>query len=272
MWPVIALPLGLAVRSYVVLLGLAVVVCFAIGPRWARHLEGLEPRTIRSLMVGLGLAAFAGGRAHLVVNHWAAFSGDRLAMLYFWEGMHAGGAIIALVVAALLLCSWYHIPLGRLGDGLAPTVGVGIVIARVGCFLQGCCFGEACTWPWCISFPPGSDGYEFQLGADVIADGALRSAPMHPLQLYFAAAALLASATALIVHARKRYHGQAALAALLVLSVSAATLEFLRADPPIRVYWGPLPQLEWIALIMCAACLCTLAAAARRHPRTAEAR
>ena len=46
-----------------------------------------------------------------------------------------------------------RLPLGRFADGFAPVVGIGIAIARVGCFLHGCCFGTFCSWPWGVRFP-----------------------------------------------------------------------------------------------------------------------
>src|SRR5262249_7293406 len=94
-----------------------------------------------------------------------------------------------------------------------------------------------------------------------------RTASIHPLQLYFAAAALAIAATALWLRRRKRYDGQVALVGLVLFSASAAALEFFRADQPLRLYWGPLPQLEWTALPMTPAPIAPLAVAEYAHSR-----
>jgi len=160
---------------------------------------------------------------------------------------------------------WLRLPLGRFADGFLPTVGVGIAIARVGCFLHGCCFGTLCSWPWCVTFPRDTYIYQYHADLGVLPPGAERTLPIHPLQLYFCAAGLLITAAALWWHPRKRYHGEVALVGLVLFSTSTALLEFLRADAQPRLYWGALPQLTWIALAMSVASLVALAGAELAH-------
>jgi len=260
--------LGITILSYRACLLLAVLVCFAIGPRWVASLEGFDPRQVFRAMLLLGLAAFAGARLHFVLTHWADFADRPLAALQFWSGgLHAGGGIILLAAATPLVLSWLGMPLGRFTDGLAPTVGVGIAIARLGCFLHGCCFGTLCSWPWCLTFPRDTYIYQYHIDLGLLPPGAERTLPIHPLQLYFAAAGLLITAIALWVHRRKRYDGEVALVGLVLFSASTAVLEFLRADAKPRLYWGSLPELTWIALAMSVASFVALAAAELMHRR-----
>ena len=158
-----------------------------------------------------------------------------------------------------------RLPLGRFADGFAPTVGIGIAIARLGCFLHGCCFGTLCSWPWCLTFPRDTYIYQYHTDLGLLPPGAERTLPIHPLQLYFAAAGLMITAVALWLHPRKRYDGEVALVGLVLFSTSTALLEFLRADAQPRLYWGALPQLTWIALGMSIASLVALAAAELLH-------
>src|SRR5262249_2348413 len=118
------------------------------------------------------------------------------------------------------------------------------------CFLDGCCFGIPCALPWCVTFPADSYVYQLHASLGLLPPGAPRSAPVHPLQLYFAGAGLLVTATALAVRRRRRFDGEPTLVALLVYSVSAAALGFLRGERAARGFWGPLPQLEWGALAL----------------------
>jgi len=216
--------------------------------------------------VWLGVAAFAGARLHFVVTHWADFADRPLAALQFWSGgLHAGGGIVLLAVAAPFVLGRLRLPLGRFADGFAPTVGIGIAIARLGCFLHGCCFGTLCSWPWCLTFPRDTYIYQYHTDLGLLPPGAERTLPIHPLQLYFAAAGLMITAVALWLHPRKRYDGEVALVGLVLFSTSTALLEFLRADAQPRLYWGALPQLTWIALGMSIASLVALAAAELLH-------
>ena len=58
-------------------------------------------------------------------------------------------------------------------DYFAPTLGLGLIFARVGCYLNGCCFGTPTELPWGISFPPGSIPYAI-----------FQNAHLHPAQIY----------------------------------------------------------------------------------------
>lgn len=260
--------LGITIASHNACLLLAVVVCFAIGPRWVAALEGLDPGRVFRAMLLLGLAAFAGARLHFVLNQWADFADTPLAALRVWSGgLHAGGGIALLALAVPCVLRWLGLPVGRFADGFVPTVGIGIAIARLGCFLHGCCFGTFCSLPWGVTFPANTYIYQYHADLGVLPPGAERTLPIHPLQLYFAGAGLAITAVALWLHPRKRYDGEVALVSLALFSLSTAAFEFLRADAQPRVYWGPLPQLTWMAFALTAASLAALVAAELAHRR-----
>ena len=260
--------LGITVAAYHACLLLAVIVCFAIGPRWVAALEGLDPRRVFRAMLLIGLAAFAGGRIHFVVNNWPIFADQPLDALRIWSGgLHAGGSIVALALATPLILHWLALPVGRFADGFAPTVGIGIAIARLGCFLHGCCFGALCSWPWGVTFPRDTYIHQYHVDLGLLSAGAARTLPVHPLQLYFAGAGLLITIVALWLRARKRYDGEVALTSLALFAASTAALEFLRADCQPSANWGPLPHLTWVAFAMTAAAVAALASAERAHRR-----
>jgi phosphatidylglycerol:prolipoprotein diacylglycerol transferase len=124
---------GIEVASYHACILLAVIVCFAIGPRWIHALEGLDPGRVFRAMLLLAIAAFGGGRLHFVVTHWSDFTDRPLDVLSVWSGgLHAGGAIVGLAIALPMTLRWMQLPLGRFADGFVPVVGIGIAIARVG--------------------------------------------------------------------------------------------------------------------------------------------
>ena len=56
-----------------------------------------------------------------------------------------------------------------------PVLPLGIGIGRLGCFLNGCCYGVKGSQPWCVVFPENSPPYH---------GGLLEAFPVHPSQLY----------------------------------------------------------------------------------------
>ena len=258
------------VASYPTLIGLAVVVCLLVAPPWAQSLEGVDRRTMRRILAILAIATFLGGHLHYLLNSWRYVVFRMNAGVYdtlLWTGIHAGGAVLALVLATMFVALRYRISPGKLGDAMVPAVGLGIAIARIGCFLQGCCYGTPCSWPWCVAFPQPSNVWDRHRVSGLVPPDATHSAPVHPLQLYFAAVGLLILLTALWLHPRKRYDGQVTLVALLIFSATSAALEGFRQDFGLRVYWGTLPQLTWVAMAMTATALLVLVIAELAHRR-----
>jgi phosphatidylglycerol:prolipoprotein diacylglycerol transferase len=270
--------LNLTLRSYQTFIALAVVVGILLGAYWARRLEALDARRVVPAMFVFALVIFAGARAHYVLNAWNRFANDPWSMVAFWSGgLHAPGGLIALVLAGPFVLRRFGLPGARVADVCAPTGGVVLAVVRMGCFLNGCCFGTPCVWPWCVAFPRTS--YVFLLHADQrLVDGAaMQSAPIHPLQLYFFGTALAIIVISLWLHPRKRFDGEVALVAVVLFSATSAVLESFRADYDGRAYWGTLPQLAWTTLGMTVASAAVLAIAeyrhhARRGPRTPTAR
>jgi phosphatidylglycerol:prolipoprotein diacylglycerol transferase len=259
--------LGVLLRPADVFVLLAIGTVLILGPRWAAALEGVDSRATRRCLLVLAVITLVGGRLHFMLNYPQAFAGRPLAALKLWSGgLHIPGGIIALALAAPWVTRWFAVPLGRFADGITPAMGIGIAVARTGCFLQGCCFGGPCDHFWCLVFPAGSSPFLMHQMLGVLPEGAEHSLPVHPLQLYYVASGLAISGVALWLRRRKRYDGQVALVALLMFSlISVAGLEFFRADYQPRVYWGPLPQLTWTGLAMGAATALTLALIAIRH-------
>jgi phosphatidylglycerol---prolipoprotein diacylglyceryl transferase len=226
----VAVPtLGLEVPAYALAIALAAAAGNLIGPWWGNRLTGLDAARLRLALVALLPFTLVGGQLHYVVNHWPMFSYRPLDALMFWRtGLHATGAIAGAIAGAPLVLRVLRLPLARSADALMPTIGVGIAIGRLGCFFNGCCRGLPCQGWWCLEFPghPGS---------------------VHPLQLYFAASAVvIALVTAWLVR-RETRDGTAALLGLFLFFLSAALLEPLRQGGPLRPYWGSHPQLQCIA-------------------------
>ena len=250
-------------------LRLGVLAAIFLGPRWAESLAGVDRRQARRAMIVLALVFLVGARLHFVLNHSGVYVGRWHQALVLWGGgFHLPGGMIALVLAAPTVCRRLGIDVGRFGDGITPSLGVGIAFARLGCFLQSCCFGAICHQPWCMSFPKDSLPQVIHARQELIAATA-PSLPVHPLQLYFLAAGLSITAVAFWLHPRRRYDGQVALVGLFLYSASSAALEFFRADYYPRTYWGPLPQLAWTAFAMTLVSLVALVVAELAHRRRA---
>lgn len=121
--------------------------------------------------------------------------------------------------SASLVSIWYlkknGIQFWIFADLVAPYIALGQSLGRIGCFLNGCCFGieSSSHFPLAVIFPGGQ---------------ALR----HPAQIYSSLALLFIFFILRIWHERPHFNGQIFLGYCILYSMKRFILEFLRGDNP----------------------------------------
>ena len=155
-----------------------------------------------------------------------------------------GGFAAAVLVVAVAARRWIRPPSGSawsLADSAVPAVAAGIVLVRIGCFLNGCCAGVATDLPWGVTFPIGGTVWAQQIvgGQTGILGFAGAVDPVHPTQLYEIGAALVCAAVATIAARRRAVPGVPALV------FAAGFLLFRAADQVIRAP-GPDSPESWV--------------------------
>ena len=149
---------GLPIRGYGVMLLLGVISGVGLAAYRARRL-GLDPEMIVSLAFWLFLAGIAGARLFYIVEYWPQFQRSTwLETAQELINFTKGGLVVfgAAIGAGLALAAFVHkhrVPGLALADLISPSVMLGLALGRVGCFLNGCCFGGECELPWKVQFP-----------------------------------------------------------------------------------------------------------------------
>jgi phosphatidylglycerol:prolipoprotein diacylglycerol transferase len=113
------------------------------------------------------IAGVIGARIFYVIHHFENFHGNLVSVLYIWQGglELLGGVILAvLVILAYLL--FLRLPVRRYFDIIAIGLMLTLAFGRIGCFLNGCCYGKPSTLPWAVRFPYGSLPYQSQVFPD----------------------------------------------------------------------------------------------------------
>ncbi len=214
----------LPIRSY----GVAMALAFAVGIWLARRrakANGLDPDVIIDFAFFVILASIAGARAAYVIVHWTYFQLDPLAAFRIWDGgLTQYGGIAAGFLVGLIFFARRGIDPWRGADVVAPSLALGIAIGRVGCFLNGCCFGQACARPWAATFPPES-----------VAGTQFPGVAVHPTQLYATIAALVILAVLLAVERRKPFEGFLTWLFVILLSVYRFLIDPIRYYEPMSM-------------------------------------
>lgn len=130
------------IHSYTALL-YAGIVCGIAAQRYAAMRDGLDLTRVLIATFVLLVAALAGARLLYVAVHWAAYRSDPRRVWKAAEGGAAvyGGLLLAVPLSVPLLAV-LNLPFGAFWDGASLTMLVGMIFARAGCLLNGCCSGR----------------------------------------------------------------------------------------------------------------------------------
>ncbi len=138
-------------------------------------------------------------------------------------------------------------------DAIAPSIALGTFFGRLGCFLNGCCYGDQCRLPWAVSFPAGSDAWSHQVRARLISEGATASLPVHPTQLYSALDGLVLLILLSAYYPLRRRDGEVMGLLMIAYPITRFLIEYLRNDEPAFVAGLTISQGISVLLIVAAA-------------------
>jgi phosphatidylglycerol:prolipoprotein diacylglycerol transferase len=208
----------LHLRSFGASMAVAFLVGTWLGMREARRRGLDEDRFVNVILVTL-VAAVLGARGLYVIEHLAEFRSQWGSVFALWQGgLTLYGGIVAGTFAGLTVARRFGLPRWLVADALAPSLALGILFGRVGCFLNGCCYGHPTTVPWGVKFPHDSFAY-LEFG----------DTPVHPSQLYNAAIGLLLFAVLWGVRRRERTPGSLFWSFVAVFAVLRIPIDMTRA-------------------------------------------
>lgn len=224
---------GLSFHAYPTMLAAAFITCSLLAVREAQR-RGVD------LTPQAGIWAYLGGLfgARLVFAIQYLPWKDVWRSFLLWEGgLVFYGGLLGALLAMLLYVQLRKLPRLDTADCLAPYVALGEAIVRIGCFLNGCCWGKVTQAPWGVRFPMGSLAHQHQIQHMRIDAAATSSLPVHPTQLYMTAGLLVVFVALKRQLGRKRYNGAVAVGYLLGYGMLRFVVEFFRDDTP-RWFWN----------------------------------
>ena len=262
----------ISIYSYGFMLAIGFLVGIVIGHYRARR-EGVDSGLVWDTWTACFIAGILGARLfYYVQNYRQEFAGQPLyKALEVWQG----GLVFYGGVIGAFLASWLVVKLrgGRflqIADISAPSLAVGVAFGRIGCFLNGCCWGCAApagAW-YGVSFPPMSPP---AVAYAVPGSEAIQwSPPLVPSQL-ISAAAVFAIFLALTFFYRHRHrYGEVFVMFLMLYAPARYGLEWIRNETPKDFLWHTPGQLVSIAMFVPAAAAFTYLRWLSKGPTAAE--
>src|SRR5579864_8477569 len=142
------------IYGYGAMLFLAFVFCVFLAAQLGKR-EGIEPKQIQDFAIWIFIFGIIGGRITFMIQYSRTIG----EFFKLWEGglVFYGGAIggaVGYFFAYFLVLRKYRISSWKMADVIAPCAALGLALGRVGCLLNGCCYGNvACATCPAIHFP-----------------------------------------------------------------------------------------------------------------------
>ena len=180
--------------------------------------EGLDSQKVLDLCFYVMVSALLGARLLYVIVEYRYFLDSPLEIFKFWKGglVFYGGLILGVLISL-----WYlkrnQMPMWKTADLLAPSIALGQLIGRWGCFFAGCCYGKKTDVDWGITFTDPRSLAPLEIS-------------LHPTQVYLSLNAVFIFIFLMWLSKRKVFDGQILWSYGILYSIGRFAIEYFRGD------------------------------------------
>ena len=211
MHPIICKIGPISIYSYGFAIAAAFFVCIFLLRVEARR-QNLDPEKIYDLAFFILISGIIGGRILYVLLNLPYFLNDPLEIIMLHHGgLVWFGAFGFASLAAIIYLKWNKLPVLKTLDLFAPYLALGHAIGRIGCFLNGCCYGKPASWG--IYFP-------------------IHGQRLIPTQLFSSFYLVIIFVVLRLYQQKTHKPGEIFFRYIFLYSLARFFIEFLRADSP----------------------------------------
>ncbi len=226
MYPIIAKFGPITIYSY----GLMVALAYLLGLYVARYeaiRKGIKLDLLYDLAFYLVIGSLIGARLYYIaLFDGASFVKNPISIFKIWEGgLAIHGAIIGGILTGILFTRLRKVSFWKLADLIAPSIILGQAVGRIGCFLNGCCFGVPTQSIFGVRFPEENSAHI-----------AYQDLALHPTQLYEFILNLIGFFALWSMRKKMKREGNLFLLYLMIYSFIRVLVSSLRGDS--LYIWG----------------------------------
>jgi len=240
-WNPIIFSIGtLEIRWYGVMVVLAVITVIAFS-----LLEAKRKGFSQDMVWDVGLWAVSGGiigaRLLHIIDKWEYYLNHPEQMLNF-AGLAIWGAVLGGLLAILIYCIVKKLSFWQLGDIAAPGAILGQAIGRIGCLINGCCYGLTCDLPIAVIYQNPSSY-------------APQGIPLYPTQLFHLVWNIIGFGILWALRKRLKPDGSLFLIWLIYFGAGDFVIRFFRET---EAFLFNLPQAQIVDILIVLAAAVTL--------------
>jgi len=208
--------------------GLLLMGSFLVGiylSVWRAKKTKIDPNHIIDLSIVLIVSGIVGSRAMYVIFHVEEFQGQWLNVVNPFQsdgsigiaGLTVFGGIILSIVNSFFYLRHKNIPILPVFNIMAPSLALGFVFTRIGCYLHGCCFGTPTSSMWSVVFPSNSPAGSMYPGLTI-----------HPAQIYASVAGAINFTLLMLGEKIKFFKNKTFFSFLILYGISRFTVDIFR--------------------------------------------
>lgn len=239
MYPVLFQIGSIQVYAYGAMISLAILIA-AVALYRESPREGINPDHVLEVVIVASAAGLIGSRILFVAMNWQYFS-VHLQDIFFarFEGLSFYGAFFGGALALLLWSRIRKANFFKIADLAAPYLAMGYAFGRIGCLMNGCCYGRIAEVSWALPAAMSDN------------------LPRHPVQLYAALGALLIFVLLKLLRTVRPFIGFNLIALFGLYGVLRFSTEFFREEAPVwagmttaQLFSLPLAILSLVMMIL----------------------
>ena len=226
----------LQIRSYGFMLAFSFLLGIWLAGRRAKQ-RGIDAQKILDLSVVIILAAVLGSRLLYVAFHLDQYQ-NPLDVFALWQGgaTFYGGFLLA-VAASYWWIKRHNMSFLTVADVMAPSIALGLVFTRVGCFLSGCCYGKPTDSAIGVVFPPDSPAGH--AAAQLAQEMGRQTVALHPAQIYSSLKGLIIFVALMALQPKLKKPGSTFGLLLVLYGIGRFVVDFFRIyEANARILFG----------------------------------
>ena len=192
--------------------------------------RGMDPTLPSALLLACFIAGLVGAKILFLYQNATLSEFLSNPARYFVSGYASVGGLVGIFCALAIVSKLKKTNFQVLLDIVCPALILGYGVGRIGCFLNGCDYGIACSLPWAVSF---SD----------------RVVNVHPTQLYDTLFMALFFVFLWKIRTVPRPAGLLSALGFMILGIQRFLIEFIRETTPSFVEGISQAQLTALLLV-----------------------
>jgi len=239
-------------HSYTVMMTLAFVIG-VLGPNWLNNRRAKPFPISPAGGIIIFFAGMAGAKTYWAVQYGTAEDWHHLQFV-LTGGLVFFGGLLGGIIGGIAYLKYVKAPILPVADMVAPFMALAHGIGRIGCFLNGCCWGRLMQWslPWGAPYPKARYGpYRQQILDGLISADDARSLPVHPTQLYETLGNVVIFILLLIIYKRHKRAGIVVLSYFILYGALRFVTEAFRGESAYSVFGLTVSQTIGLGMFVC---------------------